>query len=112
MIPVIEKAINAGGLGVNAQSDAEVVRVPIPPLTEERRKECVKVVKHKGEEHKVAIRNERRDAKELIEEAVKEGDLTEDDGKKALEKVQVEVDNGVKKVDEVITSKEKDLLQV
>jgi ribosome recycling factor len=112
MIPVIEKAINAGGLGVNAQSDAEVVRVPIPPLTEERRKEFVKVVKHKGEEHKVAIRNERRDAKELIEEAVKEGDLTEDDGKKALEKVQVEVDSGIKKVDDVITSKEKDLMQV
>src|SRR5882672_3788430 len=112
MIPVIEKAINAAGLGVNAQSDAEVVRVPIPPLTEERRREFVKVVKHKGEEHKIAIRNERRDAKELIEEAVKEGELTEDDGKKALEKVQTEVDNGVKKVDEVIGSKEKDLMQV
>ena len=112
MIPVIEKAINAAGLGVNAQSDAEVVRVPIPPLTEERRKEFVKVVKHKGEEHKIAIRSERRDAKELIEEAVKEGDLTEDDGKKALEKVQAEVDNGVKKVDEVIAAKEKDLMQV
>jgi ribosome recycling factor len=112
MIPVIEKAINAAGLGVNAQSDAEVVRVPIPPLTEERRKEFVKVVKHKGEEHKIAIRNERRDAKELIEEAVKEGELTEDDGKKALEKVQIEVDNGVKKVDDVIGSKEKDLMQV
>src|SRR6267378_3021458 len=107
MIPVIEKAINAAGLGVNAQSDAEVVRVPIPPLTEERRREFVKVVKHK-----VAIRNERRDAKELIEESVKEGDLTEDDGKKALEKVQAEVDNGVKKVDEVIAAKEKDLMQV
>jgi len=112
MIPVIEKAINAGGLGVNAQSDAEVVRVPIPPLTEERRREFVKVVKHKGEEHKIAIRNERRDAKELIEEAVKEGDLTEDDGKKAMEKVQGEVDGGVKKVDEIIGAKEKDLMQV
>ena len=112
MISVIEKAINAAGLGVNAQSDAEVVRVPIPPLTEERRREFVKVVKHKGEEHKIAIRNERRDAKELIEESVKEGDLTEDDGKKAMEKVQAEVDNGVKKVDEIIASKEKDLMQV
>src|SRR5919201_6677206 len=112
MIPVIEKAINASGLGVNAQSDAELVRVPIPPLTEERRKEFVKLVKHKGEEHKIAIRNERRDAKEMIEEAVKEGDLTEDDGKKAMEKVQTEVDNGVKKVDEVIAAKEKDLMQV
>src|SRR5438874_1873353 len=74
MIPVIEKAINAAGLGVNAQSDAELVRVPIPPLTEERRKEFVKLVKRKGEEHKIAVRNERRDAKEMIEEAVKEGE--------------------------------------
>ena len=112
MIPVIEKAINAAGLGINAMSDAELVRVPIPPLTEERRKEYVKVVKHKGEEHKVAIRNERRDAKELIEEAVKEGELTEDDGKKAMEKLQGEVDAGVKKVDEIIGNKEKDLMQV
>src|SRR5205085_1195284 len=84
-ISPIEKAINAAGLGVNAMSDAELVRVPIPPLTEERRKEYVKIVKHKGEEHKIAIRNERRDAKEMIEEAVKEGDLTEDDGKKGLD---------------------------
>ena len=112
MITVIEKAINASGLGVNAMSDAELVRVPIPPLTEERRREFVKLVKHKGEEHKIAIRNERRDAKEMIEEAVKEGELTEDDGKKAMEKLQTEVDNGVKKVDEVIASKEKDLMQV
>jgi ribosome recycling factor len=112
MIPVIEKAINAAGLGVNAMSDAEIVRVPIPPLTEERRKEFVKLVKHKGEEHKIAIRNERRDAKEMIEEAVKEGDLTEDDGKKAMEKVQLEVDAGIKKVDDVIGGKEKDLMQV
>jgi ribosome recycling factor len=112
MIPVIEKAINAAGLGINAMSDAEIVRLPIPPLTEERRKEFVKVVKHKGEEHKIAIRNERRDAKELIEESVKEGDLTEDDGKKAMEKVQVEVDSGIKKVDEIIAGKEKDLMQV
>jgi ribosome recycling factor len=112
MIQVIEKAINAAGLGVNAMSDAEIIRVPIPPLTEERRKEFVKVVKHKGEEHKIAIRNERRDAKEMIEEAVKEGELTEDDGKKALEKVQLEVDGGVKKVDEIIGNKEKDLMQV
>jgi ribosome recycling factor len=112
MIPLIEKAINAAGLNVNAMSDAELVRVPIPPLTEERRKEYVKVVKHKGEEHKVAIRNHRRDAKEMIEEAVKEGDLTEDDGKKAQEKVQAETDLGIKKVEDIIANKEKDLMQV
>src|SRR6202023_2960078 len=68
MIAPIEKAINAAGLGVNAMSDAEIVRVPIPPLTEERRREYVKIVKTKGEEHKIAIRNERRDAKEMIEQ--------------------------------------------
>ena len=112
MIPLIEKAINAAGLGINAMSDAEMVRVPIPPLNEERRKEYVKSVKHKGEEHKIAIRNERRDAKELIEESVKEGDLTEDGGKKALANVQLEVDSGIKKVDEIIANKEKDLMQV
>src|SRR5258705_12850421 len=112
MIPVIEKAINAAGLGVNAQSDAEVVRVPIPALTEERRKEFVKIVKQKGEEHKIAIRNERRDAKEMIEELVKGGDLAEDEGKKALTAVQAEVDSGIKRVDDTIAGKEKDLMQV
>jgi ribosome recycling factor len=112
MIPTIEKAINAAGLGVNALPDAEVVRVPIPALTEERRREFVKIVKQKGEEHKIAIRNERRDAKELIEEAIKGGEVAEDEGKKALERVQTEVDAGVKKVDEVIANKEKDLMQV
>ena len=112
MLTVIEKAINAAGLGVNAMSDSEIVRVPIPPLNEERRREYVKVVKTRGEEHKIAIRNERRDAKEMVEEAVKEGELTEDEGKKALEKVQAEVDLGVKRVDEIVANKEKDLMQV
>src|SRR5712672_1425703 len=112
MIPTIEKAINAAGLGINALPDAEVVRVPIPALTEERRKEFVKIVKQKGEEHKIAIRNERRDAKEMIEELVKGGDLAEDEGKKALTAVQAEVDSGIKKVDDTIAGKEKDLMQV
>jgi ribosome recycling factor len=112
LIPVIEKAINAAGLGVNAMPDAEIVRIPIPPLTEERRKEFVKLTKSKGEDHKIAIRNERRDAKEMIEELTENGDLAEDEGKKALEKVQAEVDLGIKKVDEIIANKEKDLMQV
>ena len=112
MISPIEQALYAAGLGINALPDAEVVRVPIPALTEERRKEFVKIVKQKGEEHKIAIRNERRDAKEMIEELVKGGDLTEDEGKKSLEKVQGEVDAGIKKVDEIIAAKEKDLMQV
>ena len=112
MIPVIEKAIRDSNLGLNPMSDRDLVRVPIPPLTEERRKEIVKQVKHKGEDHKVAIRNQRRDAKELIEVAEKDGDLAADDAEKALAKVQKATDEGVKKVDEIVAAKEKDVMQV
>jgi ribosome recycling factor len=112
MLKTIADAINSAGLGVNAQHDAEVVRVPIPPLTEERRREFVKVIKVKGEEHKVAIRNERRDAKEMLESLVKDGELDEDSGKKYLEKMQVQVDLGIKRVDEILGHKEKELMQV
>ena len=109
----IEAAIrDIPNLGASPSNDGAVIRVQLPELTEERRREYVKVVKTKGEEHKIAIRNERRDAKEMVEEAVKEGELTEDEGKKALEKVQAEVDLGVKKVDEIVAAKEKDLMQV
>ena len=112
LIPVIEKAIRDANLGVNPQSDKDLVRVPIPPLTEERRKEIVKQVKHKGEDHKVAIRNQRRDAKELIEVAEKDGDIAADEAKKALDKMQKETDEGVKKVDEIVAAKEKEVMQV
>jgi ribosome recycling factor len=112
MIPVIEKAIRDANLGFNPMSDKDMVRVPIPPLTEERRKDIVKQVRHKAEEFKVAIRNERRDAKELLEEAKKDGDVSEDDVKKALEKVQKETDEGVKQVDAILAAKEKDVMQV
>jgi ribosome recycling factor len=112
MIPVIEKAIRDANLGVNPMSDKDLVRVPVPPLTEERRREIVKQVKHKGEEHKIAVRNERRDAKELLEVAEKDGDVSQDEAKKALEKVQKETDDGVKKVDEMVAAKEKEVMQV
>ncbi len=112
MIPVIEKAIRDANVGLNPMSDKDLVRVPIPPLTEERRREIVKQVKHKGEEFKVAVRNERRDAKELIEASEKESEISEDEAKKALEKVQKETDEGVKKVDEIVASKEKEVMQV
>jgi ribosome recycling factor len=112
MIPVIEKAIRDANLGVNPMSDKDLVRVPVPPLTEERRKEIVKQVKHKGEEHKVAVRNERRDAKELLEVAEKDGDVSQDEAKKALDKVQKETDDGVKKIDEMVAAKEKEVLTV
>jgi ribosome recycling factor len=112
LIPVIDKAIRDANLGLNPQSDKDLVRVPVPPLTEERRREIVKQVKHKGEEEKLAIRNERRDAKEFIAEAEKEGDVSADDAKKALDKVQKETDEGVKRIDEMVAAKEKDVMQV
>jgi ribosome recycling factor len=112
LIPVIEKSIRDANLGLNPMSDKDLVRVPVPALTEERRKEIVKQVKHKGEEQKLAIRNERRDAKELLEQAEKDGDISADEAKKALEKVQKETDDGVKKVDEMVVAKEKEVLTV
>lgn len=112
MIPPIEKAIRDANLGLNPQSDKDLVRVPIPPLTEERRREIVKQVKVKGEDHKIAVRNERRDAKELIEAGEKDGDIAADDAKKALDKMQKATDEGVKKIDEIVAAKEKEVMQV
>ena len=112
MIPPIEKAIRDANLGLNPQSDKDLVRVPIPPLTEERRKEIVKQVKTKGEAHKIAVRSERRDAKELLEASKKDGEISEDEAKKSLDKVQKETDDGVKKVDEIVSAKEKEVMQV
>jgi ribosome recycling factor len=112
LIPVIEKAIRDANIGLNPMSDKDLVRVPVPALTEERRREIVKQVKHKGEEQKLAIRNERRDAKELLEAAEKDGDIPSDGAKKALEKVQKETDDGVKRVDEMVAAKEKEVMQV
>jgi ribosome recycling factor len=112
LIPVIEKAIRDANLGFNPMSDKDMVRIPIPALTEERRKEIVKMVKHKGEEFKVSIRNERRDAKELLEVAEKDGDCSADEVKKAIEKVQKETDDGVKGIDLILVAKEKDVMQI
>ncbi len=112
LIPVIEKAIRDANLGLNPMSDKDLVRVPVPALTEERRREIVKQVKQKGEEYKLSIRNERRDAKELLEQAEKDGDVAADEAKKALEKVQKETDEGVKKVDDIVAAKDKDVMQI
>ncbi len=111
-IPMIQKAIENAQLGINPVADGEMVRLPFPPLTEERRRDLAKTVKQRGEEHKVAVRNERRDAKEMIEDLVKEGDLDEDGGDKSLAAVQALVDEGVKKIDEVCARKEKELMEV
>jgi ribosome recycling factor len=112
VIKDIEKAIREANLGLNPMNDGEIIRVPIPALTEERRKDIAKQVRQKGEEHKVAIRNVRRDANEMLKDALKEKAISEDDLKRGNERVQKETDQGIAKVDEVIQKKEKEVMEV
>ncbi len=108
----IEKALLEANLGFTPQNDGEVIRLPIPPLTEQRRKDIAKQVKAAGEDHKVAIRNERRDANEKLKTLLKDKVITEDDNKRAQDKVQKETDAGIKDIDEVVARKEKEVLEV
>jgi ribosome recycling factor len=108
----IEKAIREANIGLNPMNDGELIRLPFPPLTEERRRDIAKQVKSKGEEHKVAIRNVRRDANEMLKDLLKDKSITEDDLKRATERVQKETDAGVLKVDEIVAKKEKEVMEV
>lgn len=112
MLGPIEKAINAANLGINPQSDGVVIRLAIPPLTGDRRKALVKQVKDFGEEAKVAIRQSRREANELLKDAEKGREITEDQLKKALEKVHEMHDKYIKQVDEVLAKKEAEITEV
>jgi ribosome recycling factor len=108
----IEKAIGAANIGINPANDGKVIRLQIPSLTEERRRELTKVVKKYGEEAKVAIRNERRDANEHLKKLEKGGDLTEDDLKSEEKEVQKKTDETIKRIDEIVADKEKEILEV
>ena len=108
----IEKALLEANLGFTPQNDGEIIRLPIPPLTEQRRKDIAKTVKATGEDHKVAIRNERRDANEKLKTLLKDKVITEDENKRSQEKVQKETDAGIKDVDDVVARKEKEVLEV
>jgi len=108
----IEKAINMANLGINPSNDGKVIRLVIPAVTEERRKELIKVVKKFGEDAKVAIRNERRDANDELKKQEKAGELTEDDLKKALDDVQKKTDKAIKEIDQIIAEKEKEIMEV
>ena len=112
LIPEIEKSIRAAQLGLNPQSDGELVRLPMPALTQERRQELVKVVKKMAEDARVALRGARRDANEMIKEALKEGAVTEDDERKGLKTVQDATDKSVLKIDEIVGKKESEILEV
>ncbi len=108
----VEKALREANLGLTPMNDGELIRLPIPALTEERRKEIAKQVKTKGEDHKVAIRNERRDANEKLKALLKDKKITEDENKRAGERVQKETDGGVTQVDQIIAKKEKEVMEV
>ncbi len=107
----IEKALLKSDLGLTPMNDGKVVRISIPPLTEERRKELVKVVRKMGEETKVAVRNARRDANEMLKEFKKEGEISEDDSFRGQEQIQKITDEYVAKVDELIEAKEKEIME-
>ena len=108
----IEKALQKSDLGINPSNDGKVIRLVFPELTEERRRDLVKVVKKKGEEAKVAIRNIRRDANETIKKQKKNGDITEDDQKIMEEDAQKATDASIKDIDKIIADKEKEIMEV
>ena len=111
-IPNIEKAINVANIGINPVNDGKVVRLQIPQVTEERRKELTKIVKKLGEDAKVAVRNLIRDANDKVKKMEKAGDFTEDDAKSTLEDIQKEIDKAVKHIDEIVANKDKEIMEV
>ncbi|MGI6765725.1 MAG: ribosome recycling factor [Lentihominibacter sp.] len=111
-IPEIEKAINIANIGINPVNDGKVIRLQIPQVTEERRKELTKTVKRMGEDTKVAVRNLRRDANDKVKKMEKSGDYAEDEAKRILDDIQKEIDNSVKEIDEIVASKEKEIMEV
>jgi ribosome recycling factor len=112
LIPEIEKAVRSAQLGLNPSSDGEIVRLPMPALTQERRQELVKLVKKMAEEGKVALRAARRDSNEMLKELLKDSGITEDDERNGLKKVQETTDKAVSRIDEILAKKEGEILEV
>jgi ribosome recycling factor len=111
VIKEIEKAILKSDLGLTPSNDGKIIRISIPPLTEERRKELVKVINKMSEDHKIAVRNIRRDSNELLKGLKKDGDISEDDAFKAQDQVQKITDENIKLIDDVNKEKEKEILE-
>jgi ribosome recycling factor len=112
VMKAVEKALREAELGLNPQVDSDLIRLPIPPLTEERRREMVKLAKKYGEECKVAIRGARREALEMLDGLVDGGGSSEDEVERAKKKAEEIVGEGTKKADEIVARKEKDVLEV
>jgi ribosome recycling factor len=112
MLQVIEKAIRESDLGLNPAAQGEMLRIPMPPLTEERRREMTKVVRHEGENARVAVRNLRRDAIHQLKEMMKKKEISEDDERRAQDEVQKLTDRFVSDIDKLVAEKEKELMTV
>ena len=112
MITEVEKAIQKSDLGINPSNDGKLIRLVFPELTEERRKDLVKIIRKKGEESKVAIRSIRRDANDQIKKLRKDSEITEDDQKELEDDVQKLTDDKIKEIDAVIADKEKEIMEV
>ena len=112
LVPAIEKAIRDSDLGLNPASAGDVIRVPMPALTEERRKDLIKVVRHEAENARVAIRNVRRDANEHLKKMLKAHEVSQDDERRALDELQKLTDRYIGEIDKVLQAKEADLLAV
>lgn len=112
MVQPVEKAIISSDLGLNPNTAGTTIRIPLPPLTEERRRDLVKVVRHEGENAKVAIRNIRRDANHHIKQLLKEKDISEDDERRGEDAIQKLTDQYIAEVDQVVEAKEADLMEI
>ncbi|MFA6313866.1 MAG: ribosome recycling factor [Sterolibacterium sp.] len=112
MIAKVEKAIRDADLGLNPATQGDLIRVPTPALTEERRRELIKLVKHEGENAKIAVRNQRRDANAHLKDALKKKEVSEDDERRIEEEIQKLTDRFVVDIDKMLADKEKDLMVV
>jgi len=111
-LQAIEKAIRSSDLGLNPMNDGKIIRVPVPPLTEERRKDMVKHLHKVLEEHRTAVRNIRRDGNDAIKKAMKDKKITEDDEKRAMDEIQKLTDDEIKKMEEMSKGKEKEVMEI
>ena len=111
-LAAIEKTLRASDLGFNPQNDGKIIRIPVPPLTEERRKEMVKHLHKVLEDHRTAVRNIRRDGNEAIKKAMKDKKISEDDERKSLDEIQKLTDDEIKKMEEMCRNKEKEVMAV
>ncbi len=111
-LPVIEKSIRGAELGLNPMNDGKIIRVPVPPLTEERRKEMVKHLHKVLEEHRTAVRNIRRDGNDAIKKALKDKKITEDEEKRSMDEIQKLTDGEIKKMEDMCKAKEKEVMEI